>query len=79
MADRAGVQKDVARVFARLLPEFGDRIDHGTILRVTNEEVSLFSGAKVRDFVPMIAWRIARLRLREGLDGSDRGQSSRAS
>lgn len=56
-------------VFEQLSEEFGDRIDSGTIRRVASEEVALFDGAKVRDFIPMIAWRLARARLKEHLEG----------
>jgi hypothetical protein len=56
-------------VFKQLSEEFGDRIDSGTIRRVASEEVALFDGAKVRDFIPMIAWRLARARLKDLLAG----------
>ena len=56
-------------VFEQLSEEFGDRIDSGTIRRVASEEVAVFDGAKVRDFIPVIAWRLARARLKEYLAG----------
>ena len=57
-------------VFQQLSEEFGDRIDSGTIRRVATEEVALFDGAKVRDFIPMIAWRLARARLKRSPGGA---------
>ena len=56
--DRASV------VFRRLLDEFGDRIDEETIRDVATEEVHAFTGARVGTFVPIIAWRKGRTRLR---------------
>jgi hypothetical protein len=53
-------------VFDRLSAEFGDRIDADTIRRVAIQEIALFENAKVRTFVPLIAWRLARFRLLEG-------------
>ena len=63
-------------VFEQLAAEFGDRIDSGTIRQVASEEVAQFDGAKVRDFIPTIAWRSARARLKglakgSGLTSSD--------
>lgn len=48
--------------------EFCDRISTETIDRVAWEEVSLFQEARVRDFVPTIAWRLARSRLAQSLN-----------
>jgi hypothetical protein len=59
---------DIADVIERLSAEFGDRIEADTLRRVASQEVALFEGAKVRTFVPMIAWRLARLRLLETLE-----------
>jgi hypothetical protein len=66
MAD-AGGSSDVSDVIERLSDEFGGRIDAETIRRVAIHEVALFEGAKVRTYVPMIAWRLARYRLSERL------------
>ena len=52
-------------IMDRLIDEFGDRIDRDSIARVVREEVLFLHRAKVRDFVPIIAWRLARQRLAE--------------
>ena len=52
-------------VIKELSAEFGDQIDVASITRVATQEVALFDGAKVRNFIPMIAWRLARFRLLE--------------
>jgi hypothetical protein len=62
-----GGASEVRGVIERLSAEFGDRIDPDTICRVAIQEAALFEGAKIRTFVPIIAWRRARFRLLEGL------------
>jgi hypothetical protein len=52
-------------VIPPLMDEFGERVDPSVIREVAIHELSLFDGAKVRDFVPIIAWRLARARLLE--------------
>ncbi len=66
-----------AFVVHQLSMEFGDQVDPQTIQEVATHEVSQFDGAKVRDFVPIIAWRLARARLLEELRyGNDRMRSN---
>jgi hypothetical protein len=50
-------------VILPLIDEFGGHLDPNVIREVATHELSLFDGAKVRDFVPIIAWRLARARL----------------
>jgi hypothetical protein len=52
-------------VILPLMDEFGGHVDPNVIREVATHELSLFDGAKVRDFVPIIAWRLARARLLE--------------
>src|SRR5215203_6987924 len=54
---------ELPAVTRQLVEEFGDRIDVATIERVAREEVRLFDRARVREFVAVIAWRLARDRL----------------
>jgi phosphoglycerate dehydrogenase-like enzyme len=58
-----GPGRELRSVRDQLIAEFGDRVDRDTIVRVAREEVLLFDRAKVRDFVAIIAWRLARDRL----------------
>jgi hypothetical protein len=50
-----------------LIAEFGDRIDRDTIARVVREEFLILDRARVREFVSIIAWRLARQRLTDEL------------
>jgi hypothetical protein len=50
-------------VFARLSEEFDGRVDPEIIRRVSDEEVAFFEGTRVKDFVPILAWRRAKARL----------------
>jgi hypothetical protein len=50
-------------VFARLSEEFDGLVDSETIRRISDEEVSFFEGTRVKDFVPILAWRRAKARL----------------
>jgi hypothetical protein len=50
-------------VFSRLTEEFAGRVAPEMIRRVTNEEVAFFEGTRVKDFVPILAWRRAKARL----------------
>ena len=59
---------DILDVLGRLLAEFGDRIDVDTIRSVAVQEVALFDKAKIRTFVPLISWRLARSHLLERLE-----------
>lgn len=62
-----GSQRELLLVTRRLIAEFGDRVDIGTIVRVAREEVLLFDRAKKRDRVSAIAWLLARDRLLDSL------------
>jgi len=48
----------------QLEEEYGDDVSPETIDRVAKESLGDFQGVKVRDFVPVFAWRHARQRLR---------------
>ena len=61
-------EPDEGRVADQLIAEFGERIDTSTIRLVAEQELALFDRAKVRTFVPIIAWRLARARLQEHID-----------
>jgi hypothetical protein len=53
--------------------EFADRLDAETIGRVAAEEVEALNGSRIRDFIPILAMRRARLRLREWAHGRPEG------
>ena len=58
-------------VVTRLLRQrFGDEFGVDMIERIARDELLLFERAKVRDFVPTIAFRLARDRLASGIGGS---------
>jgi hypothetical protein len=63
-------------VVDRLSVEYGDRIDPETIRRVATEEVALFDGASVQDFIPILALRLARTRLADAAEPSEDRQVS---
>jgi hypothetical protein len=63
--ERAGRESFVVE---QLCTEFGDRLDPVMIRAVAAEELNHFAGAKVREFVPIFAWRRARARLRSRLE-----------
>ena len=50
-------------VFDRLHDEFAGAIDDAYLRGIAREEVGGFEGARVRDFIPVIAWREARDRV----------------
>jgi hypothetical protein len=62
-------------VCAALAREFADRLDVEVIERIAAEEVAALEGARVEDFIPVLAMRRGRLRLRDGAppDGGDLG------
>jgi hypothetical protein len=53
----------LTRVTAALCQEFGTSLDAVSIERVAAEEVALFDEARIRESVPLLAIRQARLRL----------------
>jgi hypothetical protein len=55
-------------VVDRLAGEFGSRVDPDTLRAVAVREMASFEGARVRDFVPILAWRQARMQLRQTLN-----------
>jgi hypothetical protein len=48
----------------RLAEEYGEEVTPETIDRVAEQSLGEFRGARVREFVPVFAWRRARQRLR---------------
>jgi hypothetical protein len=62
-------EEELLDVIQWLTDEFGREVDPRTIQRVAAEEWALFDRAKVRLYVRTISWRLARLRLREHLEG----------
>jgi hypothetical protein len=50
-------------LFEQLHDEFGDRVDLAFLHEVAREEVGSFGDARIRDFVPLIAYRQARQRV----------------
>lgn len=48
----------------QLADEYGGDVPQETIEKVAEQSLGEFQGAKVRDFVPVFAWRRARQRLR---------------
>ena len=49
----------------QLRQEYGDAVPGELIDRVAEETLRELQGARIRDFVPVFAWRRARQRLRE--------------
>lgn len=60
---------------AQLTKEFDGRVDTGLIRRVATQEVALFDRSKVREFIPLIALRLARSRLENLLRDTERSGS----
>lgn len=52
------------RLRQQLASEYGDTVSPETIDRTAEEAVHELSGARIREFVPVFAWRRARARLR---------------
>jgi hypothetical protein len=44
----------------QLANEYGDAIPAETLDRVAEQSLGAFQGARVREFVPVFAWRLAR-------------------
>jgi hypothetical protein len=66
MIPQGGGKRDhLSRVCAVLSQEFAGRLDPEVIERVASDEVAAFEEARVGDFVPILAMRRGRLRLRE--------------
>jgi len=64
-SEGVGGQEHLSRVRAVLSREFADRLDDVIIDRIVTEEVAALGGARVRAFIPVLAVRRGRLRLRE--------------
>jgi hypothetical protein len=47
----------------QLEEEYGDRVPPETIEIVARQSLGAYQGARVREFVPVFAWRLARSRL----------------
>ena len=58
-------QRQLQRTCQDLVREFGDRIPEADVQERFSEIVHRFDGAPVRSFVPVLAGRAARQRLRE--------------
>lgn len=54
----------IAVVEHDLSVEFGNRLPGDTLHAIAEEAVSELAGARVRDYVPILAWRRARSRAR---------------
>jgi hypothetical protein len=48
----------------QLEEEYGDRVPPETIEIVARQSLGAYQSARVREFVPVFAWRLARRRLR---------------
>ena len=64
MPTKTGDRDPVEVVVHDLQFEFEGRLPDEIIVSLAEEEVSAFETAKVRDFVPVMAWRRARVRAR---------------
>jgi hypothetical protein len=58
------VTNPLAGLRRRLAEEYGDDVTPETIDRVAEQSLGELQGARVREFVPVFAWRRARQRLR---------------
>ena len=58
-------RRQLARVRADLEREFADRLTADDVARQFEETVATFDGAPIRSFVPVLAQRSVRSRLRE--------------
>jgi hypothetical protein len=56
----------LARVRGQLEAEYGGTVPRERIDRAAKEAVEALSDARIRDFIPLLAWRQARARLRSG-------------
>jgi len=48
----------------QLVEEYGTGVPEETIVRVAEQSLKEFQGARIREFVQVFAWRRARQRLR---------------
>ena len=69
----SGGRDHLSWVRSALSREFADRLDPATIERVAADEVAAFDEARIRDFIPILALRRGRLRLREWIHGRGDG------
>jgi len=51
----------LARVRGQLEAEYGETVPRERIDRAAQEAVAALSDARIRDFIPLLAWRQARL------------------
>jgi hypothetical protein len=63
----------LARVRGQLEAEYGGMVPRERIDRAAKQEA--LSDARIRDFVPLLAWRQARAQLRSGAREASRGSS----
>jgi Protein of unknown function (DUF3562) len=59
-------EDQLARVRGQLEAEYGETLPRERIDRAAEEAVAALSDARIRDFIPLLAWRQARARLRSG-------------
>jgi len=60
-----GVDQHVQAVAGKLSAEFGDVVSPDLVLRLVTESFDSFAGAPIKTFVPVLAYRHVRQRLRE--------------
>jgi hypothetical protein len=58
------VQDALPALRADLLREYGAVVPQKTIEQVAKQALDEFNGVRIREFVPVLAWRRARSRLR---------------
>jgi Protein-tyrosine-phosphatase-like, N-terminal domain len=63
--ERLERRSHLSRVCAALSEEFAERLDAATIERVAADELAAYDGARIREFIPIMATRRARARLRQ--------------
>jgi hypothetical protein len=63
----SGERDPVVSVEHDLSAEFGDRLPGDALHTIAEEAVSELADARVREFVPVLAWRRARSRARVAL------------
>jgi hypothetical protein len=63
-ASERTVQDALPALRADLLREYGAVVPQKTIEQVAKQALDEFNGVRIREFVPVLAWRRARSRLR---------------
>ena len=66
------IRDPMPRLCGKLVDEYGEVVSRETIAETAEQALGEFEEARVREFVPVFAWRRARARLRQALsDGSE--------